>query len=64
MVGEKVFLCGCEVYDGFLFGVGLVSRIDKILGLFCKRALIKRRYSAKETYNLIDPTDRSHPIST
>ena len=21
-----------------------------------------RRYSAKETYNLIDPTDRSHPI--
>jgi len=23
-------------------------------------ALQKRRYSAKETYNLIDPTDRSH----
>ena len=22
----------------------------------------KRRYSAKKTYNLIDPTDRSHPI--
>jgi len=29
---------------------------------FCKRDLWKRRYSAKETYNLIDPTDRSHPI--
>ena len=27
-----------------------------ITGLFCKRALQKRRYSAKETYNLIDPT--------
>jgi len=23
-----------------------------------------RRYSAKETYNFIDPTDRSHPIAT
>ena len=44
------------------YGVALVNRIDKIIGLFCKRALQKRRYSAKETYNLIDPTDRSHPI--
>jgi hypothetical protein len=34
----------------------------KMIGLFCKRALHKRRYSAKETYNLIDLTDRSHPI--
>ena len=40
----------------------MVSRIDKIVGLFCKRALQKRQYSAKETYNFIDPTDRSHPI--
>ena len=29
---------------------------------FCKRALYKRRYSSKETYNFIDPTTRSHPI--
>jgi len=29
---------------------------------FKKRALQKRRYSAKETYNFIDPTDRSHLI--
>jgi len=43
--------------------VALVSRIDKIIGLFCKRALLKRQYSAKETYNFVDPTDRSHPIS-
>ena len=33
-------------------GVALVSRIDKIIGVFCKRALQKRRYSAKETCNL------------
>jgi len=45
-------------------GVALASRIDKIIGLFCKRALLKRRYSAKETYNFIDPTNCSHPIST
>jgi len=37
--------------------VASVSRIDKIIGLLCKRALQKRRYSAKET-----PTDCSHPI--
>ena len=36
--------------------------MQKIVGLFCKRDLYKRRYSTKETYNLIDPTDRSHPI--
>jgi len=43
--------------------VALVRRIDKIIGLFCKRALQKRQYSAKETYNFIDPTNRSHPIA-
>jgi len=46
----------------YTYGVALVSRIDKIIGLFCKRDLLKRRYSVKETYNLIDPTDHSHPI--
>jgi len=45
-------------------GVAVVSMIDKIIGLFCTRALQKRRYSAKETFNIIDPTDHSHPIST
>jgi len=42
--------------------VAAVGRIDEIIGLFCKRDLYERRYSAKETYDLIDPTDRSHPI--
>jgi len=44
------------------YGVATVSRIDKIKGLFCRRSLQKRLYSAKETCNLIDPTNRSHPI--
>ena len=33
-----------------------------IIGLFCKRALQKRLYSAKETYNLKEPTSRRHLI--
>ena len=41
-----------------------VSRIDQFIGFFCKRALIKRRYSAKDTYNLIDRTNRSQLIMT
>jgi len=32
------------------------------VGLFCKIALWKRRYSAKETYSFKEPTNRSHPI--
>jgi len=44
------------------YGVATVRRIDKIVGLFCKRALQKRQYSAKETYDLIDPPDGNHPI--
>ena len=53
----------CESIDYWLssgYGVALVSTIDKIVRLFCKRALQKT--SAKETCNLIDPTNRSHPI--
>ena len=41
-----------------------ISRLLKIIGLFGKIALLKRRYSAKETYNLKKPTNRSHPIAT
>jgi len=44
------------------YGVALVSRIDKIIGLCSKRALQKRKYSAKEICNFIDPTDHRHPI--
>ena len=52
----------CVYKCAFTYGAASVSRIDKIRGLFCKRALSKGRYSAKETCNLIDHTDRSHPI--
>ena len=50
------------IYHDIWYGVASVSRIEVIIGLLCKRALLKRRYSAPKTYNFIDPTDRSHPI--
>jgi len=39
-----------------------ISRLLKMIGPFCKRALLKRLYSAEETYNFKEPTIRSHPI--
>jgi len=43
-------------------GVTTISRLLKIMGLFCKRALSKRRYSTKETYDFKEPTNCSRPI--
>ena len=40
----------------------MISGLLKIIGLFCKRALYERRYSAQETYTFKEPTHRSHPI--
>jgi len=60
----KTNLIGASPASNTCYGVALVSRIDKIIRLFCKRALSKRRCSAKETDHSIDPTDRSHPIYT
>jgi len=39
-----------------LIKIHSVSTQSRIIGLFCKRALQNRLYSAKETCNLIDPT--------
>jgi len=48
----------------YIYGVATISRLLKIIGLFCKRALQKRPIIFKETYNFKEPTNRSHPIST
>ena len=45
-----------------MYGVAKISRLLKIIGLFCKRALFKRLYSAKEIYDFKEPTNRSHPV--
>ena len=38
------------------YGEATISRLLKLIGLFCKRALLKIRNPAKETYNLKEPT--------
>ena len=43
-------------------GVATISRLLQIIGLFCKRALQKRLYSTKETYNFKEPNNHSHPM--
>ena len=45
------------------YGVATNSKLLKIKGLFCKKALRNRQYSAEKTYNFKEPTNRSHPIS-
>ena len=44
------------------YGVATVSRIDKIIGLFCRIASLLQGSFAKETYNLTDPINQSHLI--
>jgi len=60
------FMCETRHWDRHCqrhyYGVATVSRLLKIIGLFCKRALWKRLYAAKEIYNFKEPTNRSHPI--
>ena len=62
------WLCCMDIYrrpslqSRIPYGVASISRLLEILGLFCKRALWKRPYSSKETCNLKEPTNRSHPI--
>jgi len=45
------------------YGVATVSRIDKVIGLFCRIASLLYVSFAKETCNLIDPTNCSHPTN-
>jgi len=55
-------LCACVVHIVHtMWWLRLVGS-SPITGLFCKRALYKRRYSAKETCNFNEPTNGSHPI--
>ena len=42
------------------YGVATISRLLKIVSLFCKKALQKRHIFCKESYNFREPTNRSH----
>ena len=45
----------------FRYAVATTSRLLKIIGLFCKISSLLQGSFAKETYNFIDFTNRSHP---
>jgi len=62
----RIFIC---ILTGrcislYMYGMASVSKIDKIIGLFCRILSLWWGSFAKETYNFIDPTDQSHPTST
>ena len=44
-------------------GVATISRLLKIIGLFCRTLSLLWGSFAKETYNFKEPTNRSHPIA-
>jgi len=44
------------------YGVATISRLLKILGLFCRKSAVLQGSFAKEPYNFKEPTNRSHPI--
>jgi len=54
-IKETNWLPGC-------IEVATISRLPESIRLFCKRALEKRLYSAKETWICKEPTNHSHPI--
>jgi len=57
---KPCFVFGFDVCVGY--GVAMSSRLLKMIGLFCERALKKKPYSAKETCHFKEPTNRSHLI--
>jgi len=44
------------------YEVATISRLLKIIGLFCRISSLLQGSFATETYNLKEPTNRSHPI--
>jgi len=53
----------CMTWHMHRYGVATVSRIDKIVCLFCRISSLLQVSFAKETYHFIDPTNQSHPIT-
>ena len=45
------------------YGVATISRLLKIIRLFCRISSLLQGSCEKETYNFEEPTHRSHPIS-
>ena len=55
----------CEENSGLelaVYGVATISRLLKIIGLFCRISSLLWGSFAKETYDFKEPTSRGHPI--
>ena len=57
-------LCSSVCGAADKYGVATISRLLKIIGLFCRISSLLQVSSAKETYNFKEPISRSHPIVT
>jgi len=57
-------LCGhiCTYVCLYVYGLATISRLLKIVGLFCRISSLLWGSFAKETYNFKEPTNRSHLI--
>jgi len=53
-----VQMCNRQAY----YGVATISRLLKMIGLFCRILSLLWVSFAKETYHFKEPTNRSHPI--
>ena len=60
-VGEGLDVCVC-LSSLNTYGVATISRVLKIVGLFCRILSVLLGSFAKETYHFKEPTNRSHPI--
>ena len=47
-----------------VYGVATISRLLKMIGLFCRISSLLYCSFATETYDFKEPTNRSHPIPT
>ena len=54
-----VYLTGSKYV---VYGVAMISRLLKIIGLFCRISSLLQGSFAKETYNFKEPTTCCHPI--
>ena len=53
----------CQLTSCFdWYGVATISRLLKIIGLFCRISSLLQASFAKETHNFEEPTSHSQPI--
>ena len=51
-----------KLEENHVYGVASISRLLKMVGLFCRISSLLQGSFAEETYDFKKPTNRSHPI--